>query len=60
MAKWDVQFEVRKGNAVTLLNKTVEADSEYMAVRLAETQLKSSSPSYRTGYDWNLRKISKK
>lgn len=60
MAKWDVQFEVRKGSAVALLNKTVESDSEHMAVRLAESQLKSSSPSYRSGYDWNVRKINKK
>lgn len=58
--KWEVSFEVRKDSNSTLLSRIVEADSEYIAVKLAESQLKSSGPAYRREYDWNLRKVVKK
>ncbi len=58
MAKFTVVFDVRKGNTSATMSKTVQADSEQMAVRLAETQLKSSSPTHRD-WVWSPKKITK-
>jgi len=58
MAKFTVHFDIRKGNTSATMYTTVEADSEHMAVRLAETKLKSSSPTHRD-WTWNPKKISK-
>lgn len=58
MAKYTVFFDVRKGSTSTTMTKTVQADSESMAVRLAETQLKGSSPTHRD-WVWSPKKITK-
>ena len=55
--KWEVSFEVRKDNNSSLLSRIVEAESESIAIKLAESQLKNSGPAYRREYDWNLRKV---
>ena len=61
MAKWDVRFEVRKGNSVTEKGATVEADSERVAIQLAETKAKSATtPVYRNEYEWKMKSIKKK
>ena len=58
--KWEVSSEVRKDNNSALLSRIVEAESEYMAIKIAETQLKDSGPAYRREYNWNLRRVVKK
>lgn len=57
MAKWSVQFEVRKDKNVTKFSATVEADSESTAIRLAEGSLKKAHPLHAKDYAWTLDKI---
>ncbi|WP_448670407.1 hypothetical protein [Pseudoxanthomonas mexicana] len=56
MAKYTVYFDVRKNNNVTGMNTTVECNSEFLAVQMAETKLKNSNPLHRD-YDWSVKKI---
>jgi len=59
MSKYQVFFDVRKGNNSTGMNTTVEAESDYMAARLAEAKLRKSWPTY-SEYTWSATKIVKR
>lgn len=58
MEKYTVHFDVRNGNNATGMYTTVEADSEYVAIQLAETKLKNSNPLHRN-YSWSVKKVVK-
>ena len=58
MAKYIVHFDVRKGNNATGMYTTVEAESDYVAIQLAEAKLKSSNPLHRD-YSWSSKKVTK-
>ena len=59
MAKYYVQFEVRKGTSVGSPGTEVEADSHQMAQQMAEAKLRSMYPSFRD-HSWILKNIKEK
>ncbi|HEL4244376.1 hypothetical protein I5U23_21155 [Stenotrophomonas maltophilia] len=59
MGKYQVFFDVRKGSNSTGVNTVVEAESDYMAAKLAEAKLRRSWPSY-SDYTWSATKIVKR
>lgn len=61
MAKWAVKFDVRKGNNTMHTTENVDAETEAMAVRIAEGKSKSNlSAKVSQGYIWNLLSVIKK
>lgn len=61
MAKWEVKFDIRKGNSSLSKSVQVESESESMAVQLAETQArKSVSSMYRDEYVWSVSSVRRK
>lgn len=58
MATYTVHFDVREGSTCASPSATVEAESEYMAVQLAETKLKASYPAWRNR-TWSPKRITK-
>lgn len=58
MPRFTVTFDVHKDNRRTVLSTTVESTSEAMAIRMAQNQLKSANPTYRT-YSWSPKRTSK-
>lgn len=57
--KFAVTFDVRKGNTATVMSATVEANSEPVAIKLAEAKLKSSYPLHRD-YTFSAKRVNKK
>ncbi|WP_433586994.1 hypothetical protein [Providencia alcalifaciens] len=61
MAKWEVKFDVRKGNSGLVTTETVEAETESTALVLAENKSKKARPNYvNQGYTWAVRTIKRK
>jgi hypothetical protein len=56
MAKYVVNYEMRKGSSSSIGSKTVECETEMTAVQIAESQAKSQKPEY----DFILKKVEKK
>lgn len=52
MARYTVQFSVQNGSSSTIMTATVEADTEYMAVMLAEGQLRNRPRSPYINHIW--------
>ena len=61
MATYRVTFDVRNAtnSGGTVLNTTVEADSDFMAAKVAEAKLRSQHRSY-DNYRFSAKKIEKK
>ena len=61
MAIYRVTFDVRspKNNGGTVLSATVEAESDFMAVKVAEGKLRSQNRSYDS-YSFSAKKVEKK
>ncbi|MCG5290837.1 hypothetical protein KDV94_13650 [Providencia rettgeri] len=61
MAKWEVKFDIRKGNNSMVSTETVEAENESTALILAENNSKRSHSSQNNqGYTWSARTIKRK
>lgn len=61
MSKWEVKFDVRKGNNTMLTTEKVEAEAERTAIQLAEAKSKKSlSSKYNQGYTWHLHSVKRK
>jgi hypothetical protein len=58
MPRFTVTFDVYKENRRAVLSTTVEATTEFMAVRLAQNKLKAANPTYRT-YTWSPKRTAK-
>lgn len=58
MAKYTVSFDIREGSKCVSLSTTVEAESDYMAVQLAEAKLKAANPSW-IDRAWLPKRVSK-
>jgi len=54
-----VTFEARKGNQVVFLSANVKAETSEIAIALAQTQVKRTSPAYRD-YDLALKEVKPK
>jgi hypothetical protein len=58
MARFTVTFDVYKDNRRAVLSTTVEATTEFMAVRMAQNKLRAANPTYRS-YTWSPKKTAK-
>ena len=59
MARYTIQFSVQKGNSSTVMTATVQADTEYVAIMLAEGQLRSRTRSQYMSHTWSLINITR-
>lgn len=61
MAKWEVKFDVRKGNNGMVTTEIVEAESESTALILAENKSRAAHTNNdNQGYTWTARAIKRK
>lgn len=56
MANYFIRYEMRKATASAPGSKTVSAESEATAIRIAEDQARAQKP----GYDFILKEVKKK
>lgn len=52
MGRYTVQFTITKGSSSSVISATVEAETEYMAVMLAEGQLRGRPRSPYAEHMW--------
>ncbi|MEM8110752.1 hypothetical protein Q4S27_16580 [Morganella morganii subsp. sibonii] len=55
MAKWQVRFDVRKGNSSMSVTENVNAETESAAIAIAEQKSRRAYPNnHNQDYEWNL------